>query len=828
MDTSTESNSQTVENSGKGKRTRFRTALISLILLVAAGVWIQSGAYRVHYETVLAWFSSFSDEEDLEVYEFPPFDEEKWRQVLATAAKDYRANRKLTREKDSHFQWVSTASGPKTSLAASSSNPHAGSDSGERSEFWSFQNLTHQAVPEFPQDPWIRNPIDAFVLAKMQEQGLKPGPEADQWTLARRIWLDLNGLPPTPGELQEFVNSQQPDQYAATVESLMSRKEFGEHWATFWLDLARYSDSNGYELDELKPYAFPYRDFVIWAMNEDVAFDEFIRWQIAGDLIEPENPMAVAATGFFTNAPINNFLPQESERYDELADQVSTYGRAMLGLTIGCARCHDHFYDPITHVEYHGLVAILKDTKREKKYLVPDQGSEYLESGGREYEAAKAEITQILIEAVKEQNISELDFTEEEKDLLRRPIDPDNEEQALLLSKCMRCLMVYEEDITDDLIPRRQDRKRYNKLVLRVKELEPGLASLPPLGLTLSGDAISEMPILKGGKPDQAGRTVGPGFLSELTTGKPEFDSDHWKRWSDSPRKALAFWTTDLENGAGALVARVIVNRLWQHHFGRGLVTTPSDFGSLGDLPSHPELLEWLAAELVRNDWSLKHIHRLIVHSSTYRQATQPASDGAEIDPLNKWYSRQNQFRVPAEVMRDSILLASGTLNDLPYGRPVFPEIPPDAIYSTQASDEYVWPLNTSDEDDRLRRTVYLVKKRTIPIPFLNLFDQPDGSFSCEKRSRSIVPTQALSMMNSPFLKKNTIALANRLLEKSQDRTSIVTEAFLAILSRQPSPEELTTCLEFFEEPSSQPVSPARVIDLCHTLFMTNEFIYRN
>lgn len=684
------------------------------------------------------------------------------------------------------------------------------------------------SVPESGDSTWIKNPIDAFVLAKLNEKGLSPAAEADAWTLARRIWLDLKGLPPTPDQVLKFVASNSSGTYEQAVEELLADQAFGEHWASFWLDLARYSDSNGYELDELKPYGFTYRDFVIWSMNEDVAFDEFLRWQIAGDLIAPDNPMAVAATGFFTNAPVNNFRPQESERYDELADQVSTLGRGMLGLSIGCARCHDHFYDPISHKEYHRLVAVLKDTKRETRYLVRDQGQAYLDSGGREYEAAKKEIEQILMESIKDANIEELDFTRAEKDLLKQPIDPDNQEQALLLSKCNRCLEVYVEDIGENTRPRPADRKRYYELKAIIQKHEPHLAPLPPMGLTLSGDFVSEMPILKGGKADQKGKKVGPGFLTELTTGMPRFDKDQWKSWSDSPRVALAEWMTDTEGGAGALVARVIVNRLWQHHFGQGLVSTPSDFGLLGDEPTHPELLEWLAGELVRNDWSLKHIHRLIVNSATYRQSTTPLQESFELDRQNQWLARQNQFRMSAEVVRDSILYCSGNLNEKSYGRPVFVKIPEAAIFATQDDPDYIWPLNTSDEDDRRRKSIYLVKKRTIPIPFLNLFDLPDASFSCEKRSRSVVPTQALTLMNSPLVKENTIHLAEKLAAKFDRSEDVIDQAFLVILGRRPSVAEMELCMESFADDPVQPYSTSSLIDLCHTLFMTNEFIYRN
>ena len=297
-------------------------------------MWFFSGAFAIHYQTVKGWLEQ--DEEPY-LYHFPSFDEKRWRKILEKEAQEYASKNRPSRPDAERFHLVSTA--PASAIATNGNLE-------KRSDFWSFRLLDSPEAPDIESDPWVKNPIDIFILAELKKRGIKPAAEADSWSLGRRLWLDLTGLPPKPDQILGFVKRGH-DNYEESIEKLLSDKAFGEHWASFWLDLARYADSNGYELDELKPYAFTYRDFVIWSMNEDLRFDQFLQWQIAGDLLEPSNPLAVAATGFFTNAPINNFLPQESERYEELADQVSTFGRAMLGLTIGCARCHDHFYDPI-------------------------------------------------------------------------------------------------------------------------------------------------------------------------------------------------------------------------------------------------------------------------------------------------------------------------------------------------------------------------------------------------------------------------------------------------------------------------------------------------
>ena len=756
-----------------------------------------------------------NEEESFDRYEHPPFSEEKWREVLDAEATFFRQLEfSNTDPKQQDFYPVSHSTW---------STEHVDSPR-KRSDFWSFKLLERPKVPEFPDSTWVRNPIDAFVLKKMGEQQLEPEAQATSGQLGRRLWLDLIGLPPNSEELANFIDQFSDDKYKQTVDTLLDAPSFGEHWASYWLDLARYADSNGYEEDELKPYAFPYRDFVIWAINEDLPIDTFFRWQIAGDIIAPQHPMAVAATGFFTNAPMNTFKPQESERYDELDDQVSTMGQAMMGLSIGCARCHDHFYDPISQEEYYGMVAIFKDTKRKKRFLVPDGGNAYNVIGSP-VQAIRDEITQMLLDAQKEERIEELDFTDEEKDLLRQPIDPTNKRQSLLLASCLRCLDVEERLINEDDEPLERDQSRYQELLEQLSELEPNLLDLPPIGLTLSGNSISKMPLLSGGNANKKGREIGPTFLSELTTGIPDVETDYWTKWAETPRPALAYWMTDTQNGAGALIARVMVNRLWKNHFGTGLVSTASEFGSSGALPTHPDLLEWLACELVENGWKQKPIHRLIVTSATYRQSTRTTNQKYELDPENRFYSRHSMRRLSAEVIRDAMLKSANRLNRKMYGPAVFPEIPQSAIYNTQESREYTWPVYLGDDSERRRRSIYLVRRRTIPIPFMSLFDFPDASFSCAQRSQTTLPTQALALLNSPFVAENVAHLAQQLGNETTTQAQ-VQAAYLAILSRSPSKSELTSGMDFIRNGMGSPNS--RLEDLCHVLYLTNEFIYRN
>lgn len=708
----------------------------------------------------------------------------------------------------------------------------------QKTEFWSFQRLAHIQPPEVLDQSWSRNPIDQFILARLEKANLSPNPSAQRQVLGRRLWFDLTGLPPRPEEISAFKESNASDAYEQLVDQLLDKPEFGERWGRIWLDLARYADSNGYEEDEFRPHAYPYRDFAIWAMNYDLPFDVFIRWQIAGDELAGDNPLAVAATGFFTAAPYNTFLPQKSERFDELDDMVSTMGRAMLGLTVGCARCHDHMYDPIPTREYYGLVSIFSETSRNQSYLVPDGGQEYRQWFDPVDERLQ-EITQMQKARIKEDNISELDyFIAEEKDLLRKPIDPNNQEQARLISLCERCLLITDEHLTDEFKPLPKDQNRFDQLKAELEPLEALLPEQPPMGLTLTGSAVTRTNILAGGDLKRKKEEVGPGFLAALTAGHPVWKDNKWKTWTVSdnsnpapkPRSALAYWMTDVEQGAGALVARVIVNRLWQHHFGKGLVRTSSDFGSEGELPSHPELLNWLARELVDHNWSLKHIHRLIVTSATYRQSTKLSEEKRNSDPENRLIGRRVPQRITAEMMRDSMLFAAGNLNQAMYGPGVKPPIPRDAVYNTQKDAEDTWPCDyEADRPALWRRSIYVMLKRTVPVPMLRLFDAPDGSFSCDDRKTTTVPTQALALQNAPFVTEQSKRLAERIIGTATTHEEQVQQLFMLTLSREPTQQEVAATIDFLRENGDQnnPSEQKRILtELCHVLFMSNEFFY--
>jgi hypothetical protein len=552
-----------------------------------------------------------------------------------------------------------------------------------------------------------------------------------------------------------------------------------------------------------------------------------VRWQIAGDELHPDNPLATAATGFLAAPPLNTFIPQPSERWDELDNMISTMGQAMLGTTIACARCHDHFYDPIGQEEYYGLAAILQSTRRTHTYLQPDRGAAYWEQAGWSHEYGD-EIKELLLQRVRDDRIEDNhDFTPEEKDLLRQPIDPDNPRQVDLLSRCGRCLLVDETYLNDDLEPLPQDRPRYEFLVSELERRKSTLPPEPPKVLAVTGSEDLQMPILAGGSLSSPEDSVGPCFIDCLTQVKVDWDDEGWKLWDANaqprPRTALAWWMTDVEYGAGAVLARVAVNRIWQHHFGRGLVATPADFGMQGDSPNNEALLDWLAGQFVSSGWSQKHIHRLIVNSATWRQALSSVSDYENTESVDLPL-RFTPQRLTGEMFRDALLNLAGKLNRRRYGPPFQPAIPLDAImYRDEEDIDATWPTQVLDRPEVWRRSVYILRRRSNPVPLLQLFDAPERSQPCAHRQTTTVPTQALLLWNDSFIRDQADCIAkqiwrNAALENSEEIADRISLIFKLVLQRRPQSEEVAQIKEFLDIGSPT--------DLVQVLLMSNEFWY--
>jgi mono/diheme cytochrome c family protein len=705
--------------------------------------------------------------------------------------------------------------------------------------FWSFRSLRPVTPPALRQaSSWPSQPIDRFLLAAMESRSVAPNRQADRRTLIRRLSFDLVGLPPTPAEVDAFVADRDLAAYERLVDRLLASPHYGECWGRHWLDLARYADSDGYEDDTSRPRAYPYRDFVIQALNQDLPFNTFLQWQLAGDELAPQYPPAVAATGFATAGPVQTFFFKKKDRYDELDDIVSTIGSAMLGLTVGCARCHDHKYDPIPQKDYYRLVAIFSGTRREERYLVPDGGVAYKEwlaahdQPRRDLEAFQKPYKEKLREA----KIAGLDIPEAHKTLLRQSVDPSNQLQANLMAMFKPEVEVADNEIPQAINPR--DIPTWERLVARAMAEQAAAPPEPPKGLALGGSDVTSARMLEHGDPNREGAEVPPGFLTVLARGRPEWEAHTWAAWTSSspggapplPRSALAHWVTDLNGGAGPLVARVIVNRLWQYHFGEGLVRTANDFGKQGDRPLHAELLDWLAQELVESGWRLKHIQRLIVTSAAYRQDGSCVPAQLIADPENRLFGRYRPRRLAGELLRDALLSIGGNLNPHMGGPGIKPAIPPDAIFATAPKHGEVWPANVQDGPATWRRSVYIVAQRSNPVPFLQTFDGPDAAASCARRSTTTVPTQALVLMNDPFTRDQARRLADRVLAGgSLPPAEQIRQTFRQALTRAPSPDELEQALIFLSRQATRYTGDSRrqaLADLGQVLFQTNEFIY--
>jgi cyclophilin family peptidyl-prolyl cis-trans isomerase len=696
----------------------------------------------------------------------------------------------------------------------------------EEADFWSFGPLKSAVPPAVKDLTSARNAIDSFLLPALQARGLKFNAEADRDTLVRRLSFDLLGMPPIPEEVDAFVSDLAPDAYERLVDRLLASPQFGERWARHWMDVARYADSNGYENDENRPYAYSYRDFVIRAFNTDLPFDTFVRWQIAGDELEPKNPLAVAATGFATAGPLQTFMMRKQDRYDELDDIVSTVGSALLGLTVGCARCHDHKFDPIPTRDYYRLTAVFASSNKQVDYLDADAGADYrrrrapVDRVQKEFDTLRDSYKTALRNA----KIDTLPISEAEKTLLRHPVRLDDPVQASLIRQHGTKIEVSHQEILQALRP--DDRQRWKDLNNEVKNGETQLPSEPEQGYILTGSGVGRAFFLERGRHDRERDLVPPGFLTVLSKDRPAWNDKTWTAWDPPregrtplPRSALARWLTELDSGAGRLTARVIVNRLWQHHFGEGLVRTPNDFGRQGDRPVHPELLDFLARRLIEGGWQLKEIHRLIVSSSAYRQHFAFDAAKAAADPENRLFGRRRPQRLSAEAIRDAVLAAAGSLNRQMYGPGIKPPIPAEAIFPTAPKHGEVWPTNAEDGPATWRRSVYVITKRSNFVPFLQTFDAPDAASSCACRSTTTVPTQALLLMNDPFVRNQACRLADAVrLLAGHDPADQVRLAFLRTLSRPPTSSEAERALLFLAQQSLD--------DLCQVLFQTNEFLY--
>ena len=645
-----------------------------------------------------------------------------------------------------------------------------------QSTHWAFQPIRAVAVPDSASlfGTPVHNPIDEFVRVELAKAGLEPSPEADRTTLLRRLSLDLTGLPPTPERVAMFVDDRRPDAYDRLVDELLASPHFGERWGRYWLDLARYADSDGYEKDSPRPFAYRYRDWVIDAINADIPFDRFTIEQLAGDLLETEGvpPEELerrrVATGFHRNTLTNKEggADQEEFRVAATIDRVNTLGGVWFGLTLGCAQCHTHKYDPITQREYYQLFAFFNSIE-ETNLPVPTEAERLAfpakllkwQEGEKEALAARqaweTENTPRLIRWW----LAEFDpvapmgtddgLSQEDREKLAKKVceaDPAWMRLDQALAKIRREKPTVTEQFAQVVSERSQPRE--TRLLVRGDFLRPA-------------DAVSE------GTPK---------VLHKFEAGAA----------SRSTRLDLAKWVVSPDN---PLTPRVVANQWWTHLFGRGLVGTPDDFGTRGERASHPELLDWLARWLVDNGWSRKEFVRFVVSSHAYRQASRQTAQHRAIDPRNKWLSRQNRWRVEAETVRDVALATSELLQPKIGGPSVRPPLPA-GVAELGYAGSVKWA--ESSGADRYRRGLYIFFQRTVPYPMLMAFDSPDSNTACVRRERSNTPIQALTLLNDPVFVECAEHLGRGAIAREpQNVERRVRDMFVRVLSREPSADEL-------------------------------------
>ncbi|HWA98978.1 MAG TPA: DUF1553 domain-containing protein [Pirellulales bacterium] len=663
------------------------------------------------------------------------------------------------------------------------------------SDHWAFQPIARDVQPPRLRDPWIRNPIDAFVLAKLSEAKLKPSSEADRAVLCRRVYLDLVGLPPSPEEVAEFLDDHSEGAYEALVDRLLASPHYGERWGRHWLDLARYADSNGYTIDGARSI-WKYRDWVIDALNRDLPFDRFTIEQLAGDMLPKATTDQMVATGFHRNTQLNQEggIDPEQYRVEAVVDRVSTTGSVFLGLTVGCARCHDHKYDPLSQREFYQLFAVFNGADEPSLPLPTTQQS-------KEEPALLAEIKEVESRIADVDNASgvrqqewEAKLKHEIASLAESNATPAAvgvlQTFAAVLDKPEAKRTAAEKKLLLDEF-HKQDRDRIpltemlEELQARQKQLK---ANVTTTLVMRERKTPRETFVHVRGDFLRHGAKVEPGTPAVLpplgiAEGKP------------ATRLDFARWLVDRRN---PLTARVTVNRIWQQYFGQGIVATDNDFGTQGDRPTHPELLDWLAGRFIDDGWSMKAVHRLIVMSATYRQSSHGRADLRAKDPYNKLLGRQARLRLEAEIIRDSALAASGLLCETIGGPGVYPP-QPGGIYRFTQRDKF-WKESTGD--DRYRRTMYTYFWRTSPHPLLTTFDAPDAAVTCTRRPRSNTPLQALTLANDRGLMELAAGLAQRVLRElpDDDDRARLDQAFRLCLVRSPTSGEVDDLAKFLQQ----------------------------
>jgi hypothetical protein len=751
--------------------------------------------------------------------------------------------------------WGLAAVGPAIALSGAQDprSVDTGAQSGGRS-YWAFKLPVQAQFPD--RSETFPHPIDRFLDKARREKGLTPSPRASRLTLLRRAYLDLIGLPPGPQETAAFLADTRPDAWDRLIDTLLASPHYGERWGRHWLDVARYADSSGYEHDYDRPNAWRYRDYVIRSFNEDKPYDEFVKEQIAGDELETKTNDTLIATGFLRAGPRVAYREKDNpeRRYEYLDDLIATVGRGLLGLTVQCARCHNHKFDPIPQKDYYSLQATFFGYVETTYPLVPRAEAEAYRQKVAEINARQAPLKAEIksLEAPYSERLRRdafKRFPENVQKAIDKPEQERTQGEQLLAHQVIESVTVSERALDRIMTP--QDLARKKSLADQVAQIDkerpkpipmaeivtdgdyrfapdgegddvvgcpkcrvfpeattgsflhtgPGRYQAPPSYLLVRGDVNSKGSLMK------------PGFVTVATYGSPPTEIPPADGRTSGRRRALAEWLVSAQN---PLTARVIVNRIWHHHFGRGIVATLDNFGRMGDPPTHPELLDWLAIEFMNRGWSIKQVHRLIMTSEAYQMASayEDAVD-QEKDPQNQYLWRFRPQRLDAEIVRDTMLAASGSVNPAMGGPPVFPPLPKDLLKSVSYG---IW-RNQEDGPDVWRRSIYVYRRRGLAFPMFQVFDMPEQTVTAGARTVSTVPTQALILLNDSFVLRQAQLFADRVKkEAGDDPASQVDLAYRIALTRAPRQQELAAALDSMKKGS--------LVDVTDVLLNLNEFVY--
>jgi hypothetical protein len=706
-----------------------------------------------------------------------------------------------------------------------------------KKDFWTFRPARRPSVPSPAGERWARNEIDRFTLARLDKEGLAPSSEADRRTLIRRVTFDLTGLPPTPEEIEAFVTDSGDTAYERLVDRLLASPQYGEHWARYWLDIVHYGETHGYDKDKPRPHAWPYRDYVIRAFNDDEPYSRFVQEQLAGDVLFPNEPDGVVALGFLSAGPWDFVghveLPESKTdgliaRYNDRDDMVMTTMSTFESLTVHCARCHDHKFDPIPQAEYYGLQAVFAGVDRADRWYDREPATfrkrrqllVALKSSEAEFGAVQA-VVAASSPAVFKMIEGRIEDLRKRVEATPKPGDTDAQRQRSEAEAELAQLLLEKHSLVKKLLDERTEADLC-RTEARLAQAQADLAQLGPaeqvfaaahdFAATGSFHPAAEprsVHVLKRGEVKQPMELATPGALSCLPGLDSAFKLENPKD-EGSRRAALAKWLTDRAN---LLTRRSIVNRIWQGHFGRGLIDTPNDFGHMGATPTHPELLDWLAYWFSDHGESIKQLHWLILTSATYRQSSADRPEAAKVDADNRYLWRMNRARLDAESLHDSILFVAGQLDET-MGGPSVQEF----FFKDDHSPVYDYSRFDIDRPGARRRSIYRFIVRSVPDPFMETMDCPDPSLLTAKRSTTVTALQALALLNDPFVLRQAEYFADRLNGSVCDQSSQITTAYQLALGRAPAIDEAAALMEY--------ATHHGMTNLCRVIFNTSEFMF--